>query len=162
MPTISYLGPLCVGVEKEWDVGDMTSRKVFKRLDLIIVGGESGAKARCCLTPWIVRQIRDACAEFRIRFFFKQWGQAMPTCEYWHPSEVPAGLLMQEPGKHQQLCGLDRYGALLTPATAIEYLNYPIVSMVRAPKETTGCTLDGREHKSFPIIPAECFREPPK
>lgn len=39
----------------------------------VIVGGESGAKARPLLAEW-VRQIRDDCFDADVRFFFKQWG----------------------------------------------------------------------------------------
>ena len=39
----------------------------------VIVGGESGPKARIMREEW-VRQIRDSCIEHRVPFFFKQWG----------------------------------------------------------------------------------------
>ncbi len=48
------------------------------RLDLtgihwVIVGGESGPRARPMLIDW-VREIRDQCVSASIPFFFKQWG----------------------------------------------------------------------------------------
>jgi protein gp37 len=48
------------------------------RLDLegiswVIVGGESGARARPIDPQW-VRQIRQQCEEAGVPFFFKQWG----------------------------------------------------------------------------------------
>lgn len=39
----------------------------------VIVGGESGPKARPMELQW-VRQIKDQCAEEGVDFFFKQWG----------------------------------------------------------------------------------------
>ena len=39
----------------------------------VIVGGESGPKARPMEPQWVLR-IRDMCAEQRVPFFFKQWG----------------------------------------------------------------------------------------
>ncbi|MDX2166152.1 MAG: phage Gp37/Gp68 family protein [Deltaproteobacteria bacterium] len=39
----------------------------------VIVGGESGARARSMNPEW-VRSIRDQCVEQRVPFFFKQWG----------------------------------------------------------------------------------------
>ena len=42
-------------------------------LDWIIVGGESGPGAREMRADW-VRNIRQICAQFGIKFFFKQWG----------------------------------------------------------------------------------------
>lgn len=48
-----------------------------KRLDWIIVGGESGAQARPIQAAW-VRQIRDFCQRNGQWFFFKQWGGRTP------------------------------------------------------------------------------------
>ena len=39
----------------------------------VIVGGESGHKARPLKKDWVER-IRDDCVEFKVPFFFKQWG----------------------------------------------------------------------------------------
>lgn len=39
----------------------------------VIVGGESGMRARACDPAW-VRSVRDQCAQARVPFFFKQWG----------------------------------------------------------------------------------------
>jgi len=39
----------------------------------VIVGGESGPRAREVKPDW-VRQIRDRCRRFNVPFFFKQWG----------------------------------------------------------------------------------------
>lgn len=44
-------------------------------IDWVIVGGESGPKARRISVQW-VRGIRDNCEEKGIPFFFKQWGGA--------------------------------------------------------------------------------------
>lgn len=42
-------------------------------IDWVIVGGESGPKARPMNIDW-VREIRDQCIEQKTPFFFKQWG----------------------------------------------------------------------------------------
>jgi protein gp37 len=42
-------------------------------IDWVIVGGESGPKARPVDPAW-VREIRDQCLDQRVAFFFKQWG----------------------------------------------------------------------------------------
>ena len=39
----------------------------------VIVGGESGARARPMSPEW-VRHLRDQCRTARVPFFFKQWG----------------------------------------------------------------------------------------
>jgi protein gp37 len=45
----------------------------LKGVDWVIVGGESGPKARPMRADW-VRQIKRRCEEMEIPFFFKQWG----------------------------------------------------------------------------------------
>lgn len=45
----------------------------FGGLDWVIVGGESGPRARPMLPEW-VRPIRDHCLARAVPFFFKQWG----------------------------------------------------------------------------------------
>ena len=42
-------------------------------IDWVIVGGESGPKARPMAAEWVL-QIRDQCRAVRVPFFFKQWG----------------------------------------------------------------------------------------
>jgi protein gp37 len=42
-------------------------------IDWVIVGGESGPRARPMDPAW-VREIRDQCTETGVPFFFKQWG----------------------------------------------------------------------------------------
>jgi protein gp37 len=46
-------------------------------IDWVIVGGESGPKARPMEQAW-VEDIRDQCARARVPFFFKQWGGRTP------------------------------------------------------------------------------------
>ena len=45
----------------------------LRGISWVIVGGESGPNARPMDVDW-AREIRDQCAEQRIKFFFKQWG----------------------------------------------------------------------------------------
>ncbi len=47
-------------------------------IDWVIVGGESGPHARPLPPDW-VRLIRDQCQAAGVAFFFKQWGEWMPT-----------------------------------------------------------------------------------
>ena len=45
----------------------------LKGVNWVIVGGESGPKARMIKGKW-VEQIRDQCVRKNVPFFFKQWG----------------------------------------------------------------------------------------
>ena len=42
-------------------------------IDWVIVGGESGAKARPMKEDWVL-QVKDQCQKTHVPFFFKQWG----------------------------------------------------------------------------------------
>lgn len=60
----------------------------------VIVGGESGPRARPIAADW-VREIRDQCVKAQVAFFFKQWGGTRPKSGgreldgvYW--DETPA------------------------------------------------------------------------
>ena len=46
-------------------------------IDWVIVGGESGPRARPMKREW-VREVRDQCLENNVAFFFKQWGGLRP------------------------------------------------------------------------------------
>jgi protein gp37 len=48
-----------------------------KRVDWVIVGGESGPKARPMHPDW-ARFLRDQCLQAGVPFFFKQWGRFAP------------------------------------------------------------------------------------
>ena len=45
----------------------------LKNIDWVIVGGESGAKARPMLKEWVI-DIKNQCKAQDVPFFFKQWG----------------------------------------------------------------------------------------
>ena len=48
-----------------------------RRIDWVIVGGESGPKARPMHPDWAC-SLRDQCAAAGVPFFFKQWGEWLP------------------------------------------------------------------------------------
>jgi protein gp37 len=45
----------------------------LKKIDWVIVGGESGAHARPMDEAWVL-DIRQQCEVAEVAFFFKQWG----------------------------------------------------------------------------------------
>ena len=49
----------------------------LRDISWVIVGGESGPKARPIDPEW-VREIRDQCVKAKVAFFFKQWGGLRP------------------------------------------------------------------------------------
>lgn len=52
-------------------------------IDWVVVGGESGPKARPMHPEW-ARSLRDQCAASGVPFLFKQWGEWAPRSECYH------------------------------------------------------------------------------
>lgn len=65
------------GAERCKKCGYPQSGEIRPAVDWVIVGGESGPKARPMHPDW-VRSIRDQCVAAGVRFFFKQWGEWAP------------------------------------------------------------------------------------
>ncbi len=57
-------------------IGPM-GRMDLQGIDWVIVGGESGPRARPMNSDW-VREVRDQCNREGVAFFFKQWGGTRP------------------------------------------------------------------------------------
>ncbi len=49
-----------------------------KGLDWVVVGGESGEKARPMRESWVL-SLLEQCEKHRVAFFFKQWGEWQPS-----------------------------------------------------------------------------------
>ena len=64
-------------VTKRYHKGDETITPLdgvsLDGIDWVIVGGESGPRARPIREEWVCA-IRNGCREHRVPFFFKQWG----------------------------------------------------------------------------------------
>jgi protein gp37 len=94
----------------------------FSCVDWIIVGGESGSKARPMSPEW-ARSLRDQCQQACVPFFFKQMGEWLPGNRHW-----------EFPPFHSR--GTHRW-----PDGAYSY---------RVGKKQAGRLLDGREWNEFP------------
>lgn len=66
-----------------------------RRLDWIIVGGESGKNARPMHPEW-ARSIRDQCRAAGTAFFFKQWGAWLPSSHAAHLGDEVDGCALGE------------------------------------------------------------------
>jgi protein gp37 len=71
----------------------------FPPVDWVIVGGESGPKARPMHQEW-VRRLRDQCVATGVPFFFKQWGEWAPAkqvddldAKFWRAHDWGGGSL---------------------------------------------------------------------
>lgn len=52
---------------------DLSSYNIGTWIEQVVVGGESGSKARCCDFDWIM-DLHDLCVEENVSFWFKQTG----------------------------------------------------------------------------------------
>lgn len=59
------------------------------KLDLVVVGGESGKGARPMHPDW-ARSLRDQCAAASVPFFFKQWGEYHPADQRKDAAQIEA------------------------------------------------------------------------
>jgi protein gp37 len=116
----------------EWDGADPCAK-----LDWIVVGGESGPKARSMHPDW-VRSIRDQCSLNGIPFFFKQWGEWMPS------TREKADANGNYNAGWRSLSGR-------SPSNASElYPEAGAAFVERVGKKQAGRSLDGVVHDGFP------------
>lgn len=109
----------------------------LRRIDWVIVGGESGPGARPMHPDW-ARTVRDQCAAAGVPFLFKQWGEWVPR----GPESM--GYPLVEGVPRVRLTDLGENGSDL----AAEGDNH--VWMQRAGKKAAGRLLDGQQHDGFP------------
>ena len=100
-------------------------------IDWVIVGGESGPKARPMHPDW-ARSLRDQCKEAGTPYFFKQWGEWFPRSQWEDNPELVLPDNVHELTPNIQLC----------PNTGQVF--HKVV------KKAAGRLLDGVEHNEFP------------
>lgn len=114
-----------VDLESYLTVGKDDGRDMRKGIDWIIVGGESGPKARPMHPDW-VRNIRDQAVNAGVPFFFKQWGEWAPQ-EEWLKNET-------------------------NPDAERKWVRTDGLRMYHVGKKISGRRLDGREWNEFPEV----------
>lgn len=123
------------GLSSEWGI------------DWVIVGGESGPKARPMHPDW-ARSLRDQCQAAGVPFLFKQWGNWRPAAWFDGPdSELDDGddFLDLERSKHEFLANDGRSwdtngGRFMYPPLPLGHW----CLMVNEGKKAAGRMLDGR------------------
>jgi protein gp37 len=116
------------------------------RIDWIIVGGESGPKARPMHPDW-ARSLRDQCAAADVPFLFKQHGEWLATGldrdttnGYHKPRSYGGWVRIDGSGWHR--------GLELTDFTKRD------AHVMHIGKKVAGRMLDGRTHDGFPEVRA--------
>lgn len=121
--------PLLGGI----NFANLSPHSLLDELDWVIVGGESGAKARPMHPMW-ARSIRNQCDSHGVAFHFKQWGE-------WVPAEPDAVV-----GEKSEVY-LDPSGS----GTYFAHRYRPEVAhLVRVGKKVAGRELDGRTWDGMP------------
>lgn len=108
------------------------------KLDWVVVGGESGPRARPMHPDW-ARSLRDQCNIAGVPFFFKQWGKWLPRIGSDDPDGF--GHPLWTDGRFGDHCtwkpGPHMHGSAL---------------MYHVGKKRAGRLLDGREWNEMPVI----------
>lgn len=110
----------------------------LRRLDWVIVGGESGHGARPMHPDW-ARSLRDQCAEAGVPFMFKQWGE-------WEIASEANGHFDSDMARNAAIW-LDVDGKTAKPSSTGMRNAY---GMVKVGKKAAGRLLDGRTWDGVP------------
>jgi protein gp37 len=137
----------------------------LRRIDWVIVGGESGPGARPMHPEW-ARSLRDQCAAAGVPFLFKQWGEWLPISEQTDEFNYALYRSNRVAKPHESQGALDElYGRSCTvpqcviqaDGTAVEFLapmafqqGKGSMQTFRVGKKAAGRQLDGRTHDAFP------------
>ena len=131
--------PLCSSCSLDVDGPIKTSSR---RIEWVVVGGESGPKARPMHPAW-ARSIRDQCQRAGVPFFFKQWGE-------WSPI-LPMGYcrVSRKRWSHESKCIFPN-GVLYDPTKPDEWTDSLCITMFKQGKRKAGHLLDGQVHQEYP------------
>jgi protein gp37 len=123
--------------------GTVNEYDALRKLDWVIVGGESGPGARPMHPNW-ARSLRDQCISASVPFFFKQWG------EYVHHEQTGKDLnFCYEHSREGGWIELD--GSYSIGETAQPKHVETSAHVFHLGKRGSGYLLDGVEHKQFPV-----------
>jgi protein gp37 len=125
----------------EWIIDPDGAHTIWRGLDQIIVGGESGPNARPMHPRWAC-DIADQCQAASVPYFFKQWGA-------WVPLDADHfSTLLRAPRDSWMI--LDRDGELDIPDGRWPDEEAGEVAVIRVGKKAASRLLAGREWNEFP------------
>lgn len=115
---------------------------IHNKIDWVVVGGESGPKARPMHPSW-VRSMRDQCSEAGVPFLFKQWGE-------WAPGENCGGPMTKTEETADWFAEKWSFGTM-TPKQSEECHIDDEPLLYRCGKKRAGRLLDGVQHDGYPV-----------
>lgn len=113
----------------------------LRRVDWVIVGGESGPGARPMHPDW-ARGLRDQCTAARVPFLFKQWGEWVTT--HQEPIDPRASIRPGNLCRVQHVALPDHFVAVSTGAGSTRH------RLDKVGKKAAGRLLDGRTWDEVP------------
>lgn len=119
---LDAVGRNITGINKLHEPGDHLS------FDWLVIGGESGPKARPMNPRWAI-EARDAAWRASIPVFFKQWGKYAPTDD-------------EEIG----------FPVRYNPKKTEHWLDNPVLPMIAVGKNKAGALLEGQHIRQFPGV----------
>jgi protein gp37 len=117
------------------------------RLDWVIVGGESGPKARPMHLNW-ARSVRDQCKAAGVPYFHKQNGEFVEAYRFYDHRQWVAKASTHVHGAVDRC--VDSLGKICLRGSDFMAAEYPIAVMRRVGRKSAGRLLDGREWNEFP------------
>jgi protein gp37 len=120
-------------------------------IDWLIAGGESGGRHVRPMHPDWARELRDACADLGIPFWFKQWGS-------WTPSEPGQGGEWSF-GDGRPRCWITPRGNRLENGAAFSPPDAAWMRYAGPGPDSGGKLLDGAEHRDRPPLPSRPRQE---
>lgn len=127
IPILAEVPAVIRGLSVEPLLGAVDLSIWLKDLNWVIVGGESGVKARPMNPKWAL-DVRDQCISANVPFFFKQWGEWMPI--------------------ESELSDFEKEQRIYTFSNDNGEVSY---RMKRTGKKASGRALDGETWTQFPI-----------
>jgi protein gp37 len=137
--------------------GRVNEFEALRKVDWVIVGGESGSNARPMHPNW-VRALRNQCEQTGVAFHFKQWGEYRPATGVdeatTHP-RIVSDRKAQFPDNPTARDFANFSGCFHMPHQVEAMLDRPNsapvdCAMVRVGKEEAGRDLDGRTWNEVP------------
>lgn len=146
----AHLNSLTGNTFIDGNAGQSSQKFEGPKLDWIIVGGESGPKARPMHPDW-VRSIRNQCEAASTAFFFKQWGKYIDADQWLQSLSVGKptvdGQNLIQPLNYRlaeglaRACGIKKYMHESDGRTTFH-----------TGKTRAGNLLDGKIHNQFPEV----------
>jgi protein gp37 len=144
IPILIDLPVPMVGVSAEPLLGPLVFKDEWlERLGWVIVGGESGPKARPMHPVW-ARSPREQCEDAGVPFLFKQWGEWRLSFGYPAETKGKFAMMAVDPNgwTHTTAVMLDHYPR--------QFNSFGSIVFERVGKARAGRLLDGRTHDGFP------------